>query len=835
MKRFTIPRIFVLILLISLSSPIISQQLSFPGAEGFGRHSMGGRGGSVYFVTNLNDAGTGSLRNGLKNGNVTIVFSVSGTIYLKSALVISNDYTTIAGQSAPGDGICLANYTFRVEASHVIVRYIRSRLGDVTKYADDAMDANGNSPIVSQHDIIIDHCSMSWCLDEAGSFYDNKNFTLQWCILSESLYHSFHPKGDHGYGGIWGGQGATFHHNLLAHHTSRNPRFCGSRYTGDSINEIVDMRNNVIYNWGNINTAYGGESGNYNMVNNYYKYGPATPNSKIRYRILNYSSYYAASDAAIYPDTVWGGKFFVDGNYVYGFPATTADNWNGGGSKPGVQPDGYAGVTALMARNKLTAPIAFAPVNTQTAEAAFIDVVAKAGALMPRRDTIDRRIANETLTGTVTFGGHYYDSAYTKNLPSGIIDSQKDVGGWPTLNSTTAPVDADKDGMADEWETQRGLNPASANDRNLFNKNGYTNLENYLNGDSIIAVGTPNTCIASNAVLSANTGLWLDLKDTGYTRLISVDTNNVIVSVLDSAIALGNIRASYYTTNNTRFIGLTKPYLNRNITITADSVANNKKFKLRLYITKAELNSLINSDVTIKSINDLKVIYTNDATCQTACKSSPTLFLPLTNGVWGTYATGYYIDILTSNLGTYFFASAGFVEPLRLLSFKALNKEGKANLQWTTSNEINVERFEVEKSTDGNSFYIITTVATANLTDNHTYFALDANLNPGTTYYRLKMIDKSGEFTYSNVVSITGQRSGLEVHPNPAKAVINIIHGKLNSNTPIKIFSAQGQLVLETLADMNSDNTTISVNNLSKGVYFISMGNDPAKVMILKD
>ncbi len=201
--------------LIIMSTNVRAQILAFPGAEGYGRFLLGGRGGNVYYVTSIKDDGSvGTLRDALKAGNRTILFKVSGTIFLNSPLAISKENTTIAGQSAPGDGICIANYTFKVEASNVIVRNIRCRLGDLKKFPDDAMDGNGTSPLVTRSNIIIDHCSMSWCLDEDGSFYDNKNFTLQWCILSESLYHSYHPKGDHGYGGIWGGQGTSFHHNF---------------------------------------------------------------------------------------------------------------------------------------------------------------------------------------------------------------------------------------------------------------------------------------------------------------------------------------------------------------------------------------------------------------------------------------------------------------------------------------------------------------------------------------------------------------------------------------------------------------------------------------------
>lgn len=481
-----------------------AQQLAFPGAEGGGRFAVGGRGGTVYEVTNLNDSGAGSLRDAVSQPNRTVVFKVSGIIRLNSTLQISKNNVTIAGQTAPGDGICITGYTVNIKASDIIIRHIRCRLSDVKDIEDDAMHSFSGA----FQNIIVDHCSLSWSVDETGTFYDIKNFTLQWCIISESLYHSVHEKGDHGYGGIWGGNHASFHHNLLAHHTSRNPRFCGSRFTGKPEEEIVDFRNNVIYNWGNGNSSYGGEGGHYNMVNNYYKAGPATPGnlttsstSNKRNRILNYTSYYYATDAAVYPDTLFGGKFYIDGNYVEGYPDVTADNWT-----KGVQKDSYAKAAQLIAAARQSIPFDAPPVTTQTAEQAYLSVLENAGAILPKRDAIDQRIIREARTGTATYEGSEYAKVTSAGVshPSGIIDTQLNVGGLPVYNSEAAPTDTDHDGMPDAWELLNNLNPNDASDRNQIGTDGYTNLENYLN--SIVSTETGITPPDGTAVVVAQDG-----------------------------------------------------------------------------------------------------------------------------------------------------------------------------------------------------------------------------------------------------------------------------------------------------------------------------------------
>ena len=436
-------------------TPVVETAFAFPGAEGFGRDATGGRGGKVLVVSNLNDSGAGSFRTAVQaTGARTIIFSVSGNIKLNSPLNITNGDLTIAGQTAPGDGICIQDYEVMVSASNVIIRYMRFRLGDLKQQETDAIWGR------YQRNIILDHCSMSWSVDESGSFYANQNFTMQWCILSESLNESFHGKGEHGYGAIWGGDKASFHHNLLAHHNSRNPRFNGGGRSGISngiyTNEHVDYRNNVIYNWRG-NSAYGGENGNYNIVNNYYKPGPSTPASKNK-RIVEVSKESDASYGVGY------GKFFISGNYVHGNTTVTADNWNGGVNYA-------AGVTQNMAQ--LTSAIESKYTTEHTALQAFESVLNFAGASFSR-DAVDARIVTEVRNGTATYNG-------SKTGYVGILDSQADAGGWPALESETAPIDTDNDGMPDAWEVEMQLDPnkANANGRNL--STAYDNIEVYIN------------------------------------------------------------------------------------------------------------------------------------------------------------------------------------------------------------------------------------------------------------------------------------------------------------------------------------------------------------------
>ena len=471
--------IIVLFTCCSVSYAQDEELVAFPGAEGFGRFTTGGRGGKVYHVTTLEDGTqTGTFRWACnQSGKRTIVFDVSGTIMLKSELKIKNGNVTIAGQSAPGDGICIANYPFVIACKNIIIRYMRFRLGnEALKTNPTAHEGDGLGGMDSEN-IIIDHCSVSWSIDECLSVYGSKNTTVQWCIVSQSLNNAGHSKGAHGYGGNWGGSGASYHHNLMAHHISRTPRL-GPR-PGTQTDERMDMRNNVIYNWID-NGVYGGEGMNVNIVNNYYKPGKDTKTGAKGMRIAApgiRTSEYTKHDSGSPNqwDIMWHvwGKYYVDGNVNSKYAQVTNDNWTYGiynqidNSKVD---NTYTETTKDTMR--ITTPIPYEAVTTHTAEKAYEQVLAFAGASL-HRDALDVVIVNDTRDGTATYTG--------SGCKNGIINSQDDAGGWPTLKQTEAKTDTDGDGMPDEWETANGLNPNEASDGNTLGEGGYTHLEIYLN------------------------------------------------------------------------------------------------------------------------------------------------------------------------------------------------------------------------------------------------------------------------------------------------------------------------------------------------------------------
>ncbi len=466
---------------------------AFPGAEGHGRYTQGGRGGRIVRVTNLKDSGTGSLRAAVTgNQKKIVVFDVGGTIELNSELRIGAN-TTIAGQTAPGQGITLRYYSVVPYGDNIIMRFIRVRRGQERDISDaDAIGAR------HYHNHIYDHCSFSWSIDEVASFYDNMDFTMQWCTVCEALTNSGHSKGAHGFGGIWGGKGASFHHNLLAHLNNRVPRLCGARYNWDGYDknkyensvqaERVDLRNNVFYNWGTGNGAYGGAGGYHNIVNNYYKAGPATKNKT---RVFQCSINNSADSDGALPDGL-PGRYFINGNYVFA-AGSAAENydWRGvtqnsgkgitvkaNGESTYLDEKGMYGQENETIPIRLEEPVASGFITTHEAKKAFGKVIAFAGASLAR-DEIDVRYANEAENGTATYKG-------SVTLLDGIIDLVEDVGGCPSLPYSTRPTgfDTDHDGIPDSWEIANGLNPNDSDDAILTTidpRGWYSNIEVYIN------------------------------------------------------------------------------------------------------------------------------------------------------------------------------------------------------------------------------------------------------------------------------------------------------------------------------------------------------------------
>lgn len=592
MKLRCLSKSMIAVLWLMLYSSVINaQQIAFPGAEGAGRFATGGRGTAtvpttVFEVTHLNDDNSlGSLRYALSQTAVhrTVVFRVSGTIHLNSRLTIRSN-TTIAGQTAPGDGICIADHPVVISGDNVIVRYIRIRMGDknqlittpancgvpVAPFSDACKpttnsggdDAFGN---LGGKNIIIDHCSISWSSDEALTIYRGDSVTVQWNIVSEPLNYSYHYEGDvdfqeHGYVGIWGAKRGSFHHNMLAHAKGRNPRFAGiSTYSPAEIGvENTDFRNNVIYNWGAY-SSNGGDGGNYNLVNNYYKYGPSTGTGNsvsipVRGMIVQPGKTTGATPIPY-------GKFYLSGNYVDGYPAITTNNWLGVSMSGGVQAD-----TALA---KAITEHSIAPVTTHSALEAYALVLQYAGASL-KRDTLDERLANDVRNRTGRIidvqGGFPHGTPYANT-----------VNAWPTLSSTTAPTDTDHDGMPDAWETANGLNPNDAGDRGLFAANGYTHLENYLNSlvadqqnttpviyysaslntfaQTVGAASAAQTFTVSALNLTANLELTapasyeLSLNNTTWSNTVSLTTNAGTVSSTTIYIRLNAAAAGSFSGN----------------------------------------------------------------------------------------------------------------------------------------------------------------------------------------------------------------------------------------------------------------------------------------------
>jgi pectate lyase len=420
----------LLLLFVCAASVRAADLPAFPGAEGYGSSTPGGRGGKVIEVTNLNDAGPGSLREAVDaTGPRIVVFRVSGTIPLTRDLVIRNPNITIAGQTAPGDGICLKNYKLMISANDSVVRYLRVRRGNESGRADDSLG------VAEAQRVVVDHCSIGWSMDEAlNTWHGSKDITIQWCLVSEAL----HVRG-HGFAATLGGVNASYHHNMIANCPGRNPSVAGNH---EFQTRNMDWRNNVHFNWGS--RTFDGKPSSINIVNNYFKPGPMS-----RLKV------FARIDApGAYPQ-VGIGKWYFSGNLYEGDEAISKDNKSG-----------TTGAQELIVAD----PNEFAPVKTVSAQEVFPMVLAGVGATLPKRDSVDTRVIDEARTGKTTFG-------------DGTVMDPKDVGGWPELKSAEPPTDSDHDGMPDWWEKKCGLNPNDASDgaKDLAG-DGYTNVEKYLNG-----------------------------------------------------------------------------------------------------------------------------------------------------------------------------------------------------------------------------------------------------------------------------------------------------------------------------------------------------------------
>jgi pectate lyase len=413
-----------------------AQQPAFPGAEGYGRFALGGRGGKVLFVTNLNDKGPGSLRSAIEAKFPRIVvFNISGTIELQSDLRIVHPRITIAGQTAPGGGICLRKYPLKISADDAVVRFIRVRLGDE---AGRKVDGIG---VRDAENVIVDHCSVSWTLDEAvNTYHGTKNITIQWSLISESLHNSRLRQG-HGFAASLGGVNTSYHHNLLANNAGRNPSIAGEM-ENPTIN--LDFRNNVIFNWQY--RTLDGRPRSINVVNNYYKAGPA---SREDLKIVKMQSLHDGTF----------GRWYIRGNVFEDRSQSQRRN-----DLVGIDASNISLKSAMIDK-----PVDFAPVFTETAEETFGNVLLYAGAIRPKRDSHDERIVREVRSGRTTFG-------------NGIIASQTDVGGWPELLSTQPQQDIDNDGMPDEWERRYSPKGDLSLQSSLdLDSDGYTNVEEYLN------------------------------------------------------------------------------------------------------------------------------------------------------------------------------------------------------------------------------------------------------------------------------------------------------------------------------------------------------------------
>lgn len=591
---------------ITAISTVFAQQSAFPGAEGWGRYATGGRaidqrGSTVKYVTRLDDCTDdnlveGTLRWALRSGDDTprtILFAVSGTIKLTSRLKFAYPNVTMTGQSAPGGGVCISGANIYVCQDNVIIRHLRFRAGDEAGSNYSAID------IENTKHVIIDHCSFSWSMEENVTMYDNDSTTMQWCILSEPLYYSRHKKGVRGYGSQWGGEHSSFHHNLLAHCASRSPRLNGARDGNTNFgshDQYVDteIANNVIFNWGKKEAVYGGEctvpdtlytiknktengvttkdtlaihTGTYvhnNLVNNYYKPGPATDACAGGNRWFARISHTSSANKA---------KWYINGNImeenefhyangkhtsedVFGgdYSSINADNWFNAATSDAMKAiDIERGKSETHMNHFRSDSCGLSGLFVlDDAKTAYTKVIENAGCLLPRRDEVDVRILAEAAgTRPVVHKGSYIPQYV------GIIDSQNDLkptnaddnwSAWPDLSmqeDETIPEDTDQDGIPDEWETSHNMNPTDPTDAPAIAENGYSYLENYL--ETITAKPDPTLPDIEVAITQPEVNVSIGIRPNGQLNI----TAEEVIHRLSLYDAKGALIATSYSNDIT--------------------------------------------------------------------------------------------------------------------------------------------------------------------------------------------------------------------------------------------------------------------------------------------
>jgi len=812
-------KLLIILLIIQSICVLQAQQLAFPTAEGYGKYVTGGRGGTVYEVTNLNSSGTGSFGAAISaSGARTIVFRVSGTIVGNYS--IKNDNLTIAGQTAPGDGICIRGNLSTEKGNNIIIRYIRIRF-DPDYGSDDAIGGRYSS------NIIFDHVSASWSTDETMTLYHNVNTTVQWCMISEACEKFEDGVGiGHRFGGIWGNNPGTWHHNLIANNDSRNPRWA----SGCGFN---DYRNNVIYNWG-YQSAYGGEAvqvgmetlysfSTLNLVANYYKAGPAT-GSGVKYRIVEPSE----------RSTTDQGSWYISDNYVDGYPSVTSNNWTG------VSGSEYI---------KLTTPWQAMPINQETATDAYTSVLAKAGCSFPIRDTVDTRIVHEASTGTSTYG------------TNGIISYPSDVGGWPTLNSTTAPIDTDHDGMPDSWETANGLNLNDATDRNGIGEGGYTNLEVYLyklvgEGGQVTGVSlTPTTgTVGINSTLQIYT--LIAPYSASNQNVIWSSSNTAIATVSSTGLVTGVAEGSATITATTEDGGFTAQ---STVTVNYISVTGIKTSLTTLSVNVGATGQLTASVLPTNAVNQSLSWSSSNTAVATVNSSGLVSGLAVgTSTITTTSAEGGYIAQCTvSVIPAVIYQAENYTSQSGntvVTTYAGYTGSGLVDMgsngAWIEWNNIDggsggstslIFRYANGGTTNRQCDISVNGISVGNLSFSitggwtmWTTQTITANLNTGNNTVRVTVNTTNGgpNFDYVNVSPLmtalkSVSDSNIKCYPNLVDKILNIDFTNENvGDASITIYSLNGESVYSTTRNISLNKSiSLELNNLSSGIYFCSIRN----------